>query len=144
MQSTIERIKSQFQLMKDSKASANAPISAGNALSLDFNKVVGRNNSNIYFLNVKDILFLYSCGRNISAFTENGSYELQGSLVYWEERLKGKGFIRSNKSFLINTDKIEYIAPMFKNSYTVKIYNYKEMIPVSRKYAKNLKEKLNW
>ncbi len=141
---TIERVKSQFHLVRNGQTAVNAVNSAVHALSCDFNKVVGRNNGRIYFLNLKDILFLFSSGRNISALTESGSYELQGSLVYWEERLKAKGFIRCNKSFLVNTDKIEYIAPMFKNSYIIKLYNHKETIPVSRKYAKDLKEKLNW
>ncbi len=105
-------------------------------------KIIGKKNGRIYLLMVKDVDFLYCRGRNVFAMLDGTQYDIEGSLSDWEEHLDPKGYIRCHKSFLINMDRIEYIAPMFKNHYTIKIVNSKEAIPVSRGYAKLIKKRL--
>lgn len=138
---TVEKIDRQYALLQTSspppqEESEAAPLWGENG------KIIGKKNGRIYLLTVKDLDFFYCRGRNVFAMLEGGQYDVEGSLSDWEEHLSATGFIRCHKSFLINIDRIEYIAPMFKNHYTIKIVNSKEAIPVSRGYAKLIKKRL--
>lgn len=138
---TVEKIDRQYNLLQTS-----SPPPQGEPAEPLFwgenGKVIGKKNGRIYLLTVKGLDFFYCRGRNVFAMLEGAQYDVDGSLSDWEAHLGTKGFFRCHKSFLINMDRIEYIAPMFKNHYTIKIINSKEAIPVSRGYAKLIKKRL--
>ena len=79
---------------------------------------------------------------NVYAVTERQIFSVHETLNYWEERLSESSFFRCHRAFLINIDKIKIIIPMFNNTYNVKFSNHSDNIPVSRKYAKQLKQLL--
>jgi len=137
---TGEKLDRQYSLLKTTAPAQEEP--ASDALWGENGKIIGKKNGRIYLLAAKDIDFLYSRGRNVFAIHDGVQYDIDGSLSDWEEQLGAKGFIRCHKSFLINMDKIEYIAPMFKNNYMIKIVNSKDTIPISRGYAKIIKKRL--
>lgn len=141
LQKTVEKIERQYSLLQTSSKAPREEAGAS-MLSGEDGKVVGKKNGRIYLLTIKDLDFFFCRGRNVYAVTAGAQYDVDGSLSDWDAQLNAKGFIRCHKSFLINVDRIEYIAPMFKNHYTIKIINSKEAIPVSRGYAKLIKKRL--
>ena len=104
--------------------------------------IPGKYNGRIYLLKVRDILYLTTAGRNVFAVAASGLYKLQGSLSYWEEQLPRENFFRCHNGYIVNLAKIEYIAPFFKNAYSIKISGSTETVPVSRTFAKGLKERV--
>lgn len=108
----------------------------------DIDLIPGKNNGRIYLLKVQDILYFTTIGRNIFAVVANDMYKLKGSLSYWEGRLPGEKFVRCHNGYIVNLSKIEYIAPFFKNAYSIKITGSTETVPVSRTFAKGLKERV--
>jgi len=139
---TVEKIDRQYSLLKTGTLPPLQEEPAAALLWGENGKIVGKKNGRIYLLNVKDVEFFHCRGRNVFAMLDGAQYDVEGSLSDWEEHLDATGFIRCHKSFLINMDRIEYIAPMFKTHYTIKIVNSKEAIPVSRGYAKLIKKRL--
>ncbi|MCL2592829.1 MAG: LytTR family transcriptional regulator DNA-binding domain-containing protein, partial [Defluviitaleaceae bacterium] len=75
-------------------------------------------------------------------YTEIDVYELQLKLYEVEEMLGSAGFIRSAKSQIINTYKIESLRPDFGGRIETTMAGGEKLI-VSRQYASSLKEKLN-
>ncbi|CQR73248.1 Transcriptional regulatory protein YpdB [Sporomusa ovata DSM 2662] len=130
---TAEKLNYLIRLRQTVKSSATLT---------DSDLIPGKNNGRIYLLKVQDILYFTTIGRNVFAAVANGRYKLQGSLSYWEGRLPGEKFIRCHNSYIVNLSKIEYIAPFFKNAYSIKITGSTETVPVSRTFAKGLKERV--
>ncbi|HWR41345.1 MAG TPA: LytTR family DNA-binding domain-containing protein [Patescibacteria group bacterium] len=118
------------QMPKSSAAPATADL------------IPGKNNGRIYLLKVQDILYFTTSGRNVFAAVDTGLYKLQGSLSYWEERLPRGKFFRCHNGYIVNLAKIEYIVPFFKNAYSIKISGSTETVPVSRTFAKDLKQRV--
>ena len=104
--------------------------------------IPAKNNGRIYLLKVQDIFYFTSIGRNVFAVIDDDLYKLKGSLSYWEERLPQEKFFRCHNGYIVNLSKIEYIAPFFKNAYSIKLTGSIETIPVSRNFAKGLKQRI--
>jgi len=104
------------------------------------NKIIAWKDNKILLLNPEQILFFLAKGGEVTAVTGRGQFKVRNTLNCWEERLSEYGFFRCHRAFLINLDKIEVIRPMFNNTYDIKMIDYPANIPVSRKYAKELKE----
>lgn len=110
--------------------------------SKQINKIVARKGEKIVLLNPEQVLYLCVKKGNVYAVTEHQIFSVHETLNYWEERLSESSFFRCHRAFLINIDKIKIIIPMFNNTYNVKFSNHSDNIPVSRKYAKQLKQLL--
>ncbi len=117
------------------------PVTATAALTA-IDAIPGKNNGRIYLLKIQDILYFTTIGRNVFAVIADGLYKLQGSLAYWEKRLPPEKFFRCHNGYIVNLSKIEYIAPFFKNAYSIKITGSAESVPVSRTFAKGLKQRV--
>lgn len=142
LQNTAEKIKRQYQLLQSGARSKDAEAD-NPVLSRNSDRLVGKKEGRICVLNTKDVDYVYSVGRHVYAAIGQTCYEMQGSLSDWELHLSKRGFARCHKSFLVNLEKIEYIAPLFKNNYTIKLFHSNEDIPLSRKYVKTLKDWLH-
>ena len=83
------------------------------------------------------IAYCTSNGRKIGVFFSNGSEEIwyYGKLCELEESLRKYDFIRCHQSYLISGSKITSIDSQY-------VCVGQEYIPISRKYAENLK--VNW
>ncbi|SHF21790.1 LytR/AlgR family response regulator transcription factor [Alkalibacter saccharofermentans] len=74
-------------------------------------------------------------------FSADGEeYMQRGALNIWEKKLGHMGFYRCHKSFLINVSKIEKIIYNGCNSFSVKLKERSEPIPVSREKINELKK----
>jgi DNA-binding LytR/AlgR family response regulator len=106
------------------------------------NKIITWKEGKIMLLNPGQILYFCADEGDIAAVSEYGNFKVRDTLNYWEERLSEFNFFRCHRSFLINLEKVELILPMFNNTYDVKLVNHPINIPVSRKYARQLKQTL--
>lgn len=144
MARTLERIKENQKLQKTGKGYLNSITNASKLLDLSFDKVVGWKNEKLYLLDVSEILYLTSTGGEVFIITEKEQYKIRGTLKNWEERLSGAGFFRCHKGYVVNFNKVSVINPLFKNTFSLKLRNSKEEIPVSRRYAVRLKDLLQF
>jgi DNA-binding LytR/AlgR family response regulator len=133
MANAVQKIKQQLELCQ---AAANSSAAADG-----FDLIPGKANGRTYLLECKEICYITVEDRNVLAVTANGVYKLQNSLSYWADYLPRELFFRCHQGFIVNLEKIQYIAPFFKNAYSIKIAGSEQIIPVSRNYVKILKER---
>lgn len=96
----------------------------------------------IFLLKVDSIVAASIQHGEVSLYTDNKEYTLNGTLNTWEEQLSVYGlFLRVHRSFLINTTKIKEIQPWFNHTYQLTMSNQLK-VPVSRSYMKEFKEKI--
>lgn len=59
-------------------------------------------NGQLMLIPSREILYLESDGHEICLHSEKGTFMVKENLSQWEERLKGRGFVRIYTSFLVN------------------------------------------
>jgi len=94
-----------------------------------------------HLVDTADVLYFESVDKQAFLYTETDVYELPLKLYELEEMLSDAGFIRSAKSQVLNTHKIESMRPDFGGRIEVTMMGSERLI-VSRQYAKLLKERL--
>jgi len=94
-----------------------------------------------YLIDTDDVLYFESVDKNTFLYTESDVYEFSLRLYEIEEILSKVGFIRSAKSQILNTHKINTLCPDFGGRIEVTMVGGEKLI-VSRQYAKSLKERL--
>ena len=93
----------------------------------------------IFLVHPKDIYLVSVEDKELSVHTENEAYQTNGSLSKIETRLPTDIFIKTHRSFILNTTKIQEIQPWFNNTLQVTLDNGLK-VPVSRSYVKPFKE----
>jgi len=102
--------------------------------------LIGYDNNCMLKLNSNDILLIESYNNNIYAKTKSVSVQIKSKLYEVELLLSQKGFIRVNKSQIINLKTIVRIKPML--NYRIKVHLEDNFIVfVSRKYYHSFIEK---
>lgn len=96
-------------------------------------------------LNLDCILYFYSEGNGINIMTvDNSIYRVNHSLDFWEKRLSKENFIRCQKGYLVNIEKVIEVVPYFNSTLSLKFKGHKNIIPVGRKFAKHFKYMISW
>ena len=85
-----------------------------------------------YFERVDDRMF---------AYTREQEYQVARTLREAEEQLKGHGFFRCNKSFVVNIDRIVSVRSQMGNRIDALLDNQEHVI-ISRRYVKEFRELL--
>ena len=88
-----------------------------------------------------DIFYAESVDNRLFVYTAKDSYEVKLKLYELEDMLKGRTFLRVQKSLLLNLMKIKSIKPALSGRYTALLKNSEEVV-ISRKYVSNLKDAL--
>lgn len=102
--------------------------------------LTGQAGDNYELINYQDIILLETELGDIFARTSKGrDYRIKEKLYELEELLAGEGFIRINKSNIVNILHINEIVPWFNGRILLKLNNHKE-VEVSRSYAGDFKE----
>lgn len=102
--------------------------------------LLGQTGDNYELINYQDIILLETELGDIYARTNRGKdYRIKEKLYELEELLAGEGFIRINKSNIVNILHINEIVPWFNGRLLLKLNNHKE-VEVSRSYAGDFKE----
>jgi len=102
--------------------------------------LLGQTGDNYELINYQDIILLETELGDIYARTNRGKdYRIKEKLYELEELLADEGFIRINKSNIVNILHINEIVPWFNGRLLLKLNNHKE-VEVSRSYAGDFKE----
>lgn len=94
----------------------------------------------ITLVNQNDILYCEVSGKQTRIRTHQNTYITNKPLKYYIEQLASGNFFQCHKSFLVNYEHVDKIVPWFGNTYMIKLKGDDAEIPVSRHYAKMLKE----
>jgi len=97
-------------------------------------KIKGR----ILFINPVDVVAVQAEGNYVLLRRESDSYLLRESISVVAEKLKPYGFIRINRSALVNTSFVVEIKPSSTGKYGLRLEGGREYA-VARGYKKNLK-----
>jgi two-component system response regulator LytT len=96
----------------------------------------------IYYLEPKDILYIYRDDKITRLVAKSGEYEIKTPLKDLESRLQSYGFFRIHKSYLVNLEYITRMTPWFNGAFQLQVEGREEMLSVSRNYVKNLRMRL--
>jgi two-component system LytT family response regulator len=83
--------------------------------------------------------FFTAEGNNVYCHTETGKYEIKRKLYEIERELAPRGFIRVNKSTIVNIMKVSEIAPWFGGRLLLMFKDREKDIEVSRNYVASFK-----
>ena len=142
--SVVDYLLKPFSFQRFIKAIAKIPektISGANALSQEkaplFAEYLFIKSGYEYIkIRVDDILYIKSDGDYTELFLPQKKYLSSESLRYWEEHLNRNQFVRIQKSFIINTLKIEKIV-----GNQVHLSNNKQ-VPIGRAYKEGFIKKI--
>ncbi|HHY42200.1 MAG TPA: response regulator transcription factor [Thermoanaerobacterales bacterium] len=102
-------------------------------------------NNRICLLNPSDISYFEAAEKGSKVMASQGIFETNYCLSELEDKLKDLNFFRTHKSFLVNLDKVMEIIPWFNGTYILLLKHYeKNEVPVSRRCAKKLRERLEF
>lgn len=107
-----------------------------------FSKIAVWNNEKMIVLKKSDICYLEASERITLVYTQKNMYEINESLTKVEKKL-GDNFFRSQRSFIVNLDKIIEIIPWFNSTYMLGLKNIKTQIPVSRNKIVEFRKLMN-
>ncbi len=107
-----------------------------------FDKILIGNHGCSKFISVNSITYIVAFGDYTRIFIAD---ELKGlvhhTIKKWMERLPENMFAQVHRSFIININQVEEIKKTDNTHFKVSLKQTKSMIPVSRKYLKQLKTK---
>ncbi|SIQ77033.1 LytTR family DNA-binding domain-containing protein [Halanaerobium kushneri] len=103
--------------------------------------LIGQLDENYEIINYQDIILFEAQNSIIYARTKAKKYRLKEKLYQLEDELAAEGFIRINKSEIVNIIHIKEIVPWFNGRLLLKL-DIKKEIEVSRSYAGDFKKYL--
>ncbi len=104
--------------------------------------ITGLSNNRFAVLEPHDVLYLEAGADGIQACTTAGRYSVKETLHYYESLWASRGFVRINKSQLVNLLQVKEIIPWFNSRYVLRMDHAVEL-EVSKMYAKKLRHTLN-
>lgn len=105
------------------------------------NTIVGFRDNKFEVIEPIDVFYLEAGPNGITAFTEFNRYSIKETLQYYENMWGIKGFIRINKSQLVNLLHVKEIIPWFNSRYVLRMENNTEL-EVSKMFSKKLRSTL--
>lgn len=103
--------------------------------------VTGFSENKFVVIEPKTILYLEAGPDGIMAYTTTHHYNMKETLQYYEGIWLEQGFIRVNKSQIVNILQVKEIIPWFNSRYVLRMYNGVEL-EVSKMYSKKLRSTL--
>ena len=103
------------------------------------NMITGKYNDCYEIIKYEDILYFEGIKNEVFCVIKDKKYKIKEKLYQLEEELINDGFIRVNKSFVVNIAKVTQIIPWFNNKLLLKIEGIDIEIDVTRKYIKDFK-----
>ncbi|MBC9783612.1 response regulator transcription factor [Heliobacterium chlorum] len=106
-----------------------------------FRCVAANKNGKMLLVDTAKILYATVEGRKAVVKVDDERLELNLTLQELEDRLDANQFCRTHRAYLVNISAIREIIPWFNGAYNLILHDQSE-VPVSRHYAKALKELL--
>lgn len=100
-----------------------------------------KQDSEIYFLDIAEIIYIESVERKCFIYTSREVYESDFKLYELEQQLDEYGFLRISKSFLIRLAAIHSLKADINRRIRITMSNGEQII-ASRQYADKLKKRL--
>lgn len=96
----------------------------------------------VIIVNHNDIYLVKAIGqKKTEIITKRGNYTTHMTLKELENKLEQHKFLRTHKSFIVNTEKITEVVPWFNSTYVVVMEGCSENdIPVSRNYIREFNQ----
>lgn len=104
-------------------------------------KVIGSIERQTFLLEPEEVYYFESVDDKVFVYTQDKVYECALKLYEIEERFPSTGFMRANKSTIINLSKVKILNPILNGKIEVELENGERQL-ISRQYAPVLKEKL--
>ena len=104
-------------------------------------QLTARKDTEIYLLDIADVIYIESVDRKCFIYTLDEIYESDFRLYELEQQLEEYGFVRVSKSFLIHLQKIHSLKADINRKIRITMTNG-EQIMASRQYADELKKRL--
>lgn len=130
LQETIERIERKVKSYNK------------NNLGRPTGKLAVEANGEIFYLEPKDILYIFRDDKLTKIMAKTGEFEMKTPLKDLESKLNSLNFFRIHKSYLVNLEYITRLTPWFNGAYQLQIEGRDEMLSVSRNYVKALRMRL--
>ncbi|ABZ84245.1 transcriptional regulator, lytr/algr family [Heliomicrobium modesticaldum Ice1] len=106
-----------------------------------FDRVAANKEGKLLLVDVSKILYATVEGRKALIKVDGELLELNLTLQELEDRLDPDRFCRTHRAFLVNLSAIREIVPWFNGAYNLILHDKSE-VPVSRHYARQLKDLL--
>ena len=137
---TKERIRKTISRVKQNMEEQESNKQIGEIINSKNNFVLAIENKFIVLNPEKEIVLIKTLQGKLQFYTTRGILESRLLLKDVESRLNRSGFLRTNKSFLVNINMVKEIEPWFNDTYLLIMNHYeKEEVPVSRHYLKDFK-----
>lgn len=107
-------------------------------LKEDSNNIIGLYKGRRYLLKASVIYYFESVDNCLFAYTKDGEYEVNSTLLDIENKFSYLGFFRCNKSFVLNINKILSLKSELGNRINAELINGEHII-VSRRYSTRLR-----
>ena len=98
-------------------------------------KLSVKSGKRIYQIDTNDIRFIETCGDYVTIHCSDKKLVVHGTLKSWEEKLKGKSFLKVHRTAIVNFSKINHIEGNL-------VCIGENKLPVSEQYKEQLLERL--
>ncbi len=106
-------------------------------------KIVAEEGGKLVLIDPAEVVYATVEGRYVRLHLSQRTMEVKMPLHELEQRLAGKGFIRTHRAFLVNGDRIKEIHPWFKGALKLVMDDPKgSELPVSRNFVKEFRERM--
>jgi len=130
----LERVRKTVERLGKTRAAEEAEPDAA-----DINKLMVSTGTGFRVLNVSEILFIETENRACRIHALKESWLQNGTLNYYETRLKEKGFFRIHKSYLVNLDYVQEMLILGGNSYGILLRGSDQVLPIGRTQLKDFR-----
>lgn len=105
------------------------------------NTLTGLSGNKFAVIAPRDVVYVEAGPDGMAAYTGSGRYGIKETLQYYENIWAVQGFIRINKSQLVNLLHVKEIIPWFNSRYVLRMDNGAEL-EVSKMFSKKLRSTL--
>ena len=105
-------------------------------------RIVGKHDGTSIMVPAGDVLYFESVDRRTFAYTANNVLEVPFSIADLAQQLEGSAFVHAAKGCLINLCRVTSLRPYVGGRLLAMLDNGEEVV-VSRKYAKDIKQRLD-
>ncbi|WP_059350017.1 LytTR family DNA-binding domain-containing protein [Bacillus coahuilensis] len=108
--------------------------------SASSSKVVGMYNEEFYVVDHEQVLYFEATDSTVVCHTASEEYRVKEKLYQLEDRLPSDRYIKVNRSFIVNIDRVVKIIPWFNRRLLLKFDQSKKEVEVSKNYVGHFKE----
>ncbi len=96
----------------------------------------------LHLVDAEDIIFIEVSEKIIQVHLADAVFSQRSTLKEWEEKLRGSGFLRVHKNFMVNKNKIKNINQLGQGGHEILMQGIDISIPVAKQKWKRLKEEV--